>query len=92
MLVGGGAESTAGGFKLLRLLIAANVLRLILLRTCLPKHAVTLPRVAGRRLQDEELLATLPLLLIVLFVGVVTLAWLAMIYPGTWFGNRMEET
>jgi trk system potassium uptake protein TrkH len=52
MLVGGGAGSTAGGFKLLRLLIAASVFRLILLRTCLPKHAVIEPRLAGRRLQD----------------------------------------
>ncbi len=147
MLVGGGAGSTAGGFKLLRLLIAANVLRLILLRTCLPTHAVIEPQVAGRRLQREELQASL--LLILLFVAVIALswlpfvvmgynpldslfevvsatgtvglsvgltsaslpallkgilcvdmlmgrleiiAWLVMLYPGTWFGNRMEET
>ena len=147
MLVGGGAGSTAGGFKLLRLLIAASVFRLILLRTCLPKHAVIEPRLAGRRLQDEEIQAAL--LLIVLFVAVVALswlpfvamgyspldslfevvsatgtvglsagltsatlppllkgilcvdmlmgrleimAWLVMLYPGTWFGRRMEGT
>jgi len=147
MLVGGGAGSTAGGFKLLRLLIAASALRLILLRTCLPKHAVIEPRLAGRRLQGEELYAAL--LLIVLFVAVVALswlpfvamgyspldslfevvsatgtaglsvgltsatlptllkgilcvdmlmgrleiiAWLVMLYPGTWLGRRMEET
>jgi trk system potassium uptake protein TrkH len=147
MLVGGGAGSTAGGFKLLRLLIAASALRLILLRTCLPKHAVIEPRLAGRRLQGEELHAAL--LLIVLFVAVVALswlpfvamgyspldslfevvsatgtaglsvgltsatlptllkgilcvdmlmgrleiiAWLVMLYPGTWLGRRMEET
>jgi trk system potassium uptake protein TrkH len=147
MLVGGGLGSTAGGFKLLRLLIAASVFRLILLRTCLPKHAVIEPRLAGRRLQDEEIRAAL--LLIVLFVVVVALswlpfvamgyspldslfevvsamgtaglsvgltsatlpallkgilcvdmlmgrleiiAWLVMLYPGTWFGRRMEGT
>jgi len=147
MLVGGGAGSTAGGFKLLRLLIAASVLRLIVLRTCLPKHAVIEPRLAGRRLQDEEIQAAL--LLMVLFVAVVALswlpfvamgyrpldslfevvsatgtvglsvgltsatlppllkgilcvdmlmgrleimAWLVMLYPGTWFGRRMEGT
>ena len=146
MLVGGGAGSTAGGFKLLRLLIAVSVLRLIVLRTCLPKHAVIEPRLAGRRLQNEEIQAAL--LLIVLFVAVVALswlpfvamgyspldslfevvsatgtaglsvgltsatlppllkgilcvdmlmgrleimAWLVMLYPGTWFGRRMEE-
>jgi trk system potassium uptake protein TrkH len=147
MLVGGGSGSTAGGFKLLRLLMAASVFRLILLRTCLPKHAVIEPRLAGRRLQDEEIRAAL--LLIVLFVAVVALSWLpfvamgyspldslfevvsatgtaglsvgltsatlpallkgilcvdmlmgrleiivwlVMLYPGTWFGRRMEGT
>lgn len=147
MLVGGGAGSTAGGFKLLRLLIAVSVFRLILLRTCLPKHAVIEPRLAGRRLQDEEIRAAL--MLIVLFVAVVALswlpfvamgyspldalfevvsatgtvglsvgltsatlpallkgilcvdmlmgrleivAWLVMLYPGTWFGRKMEGT
>ncbi len=147
MLVGGGAGSTAGGFKLLRLLIAASVFRLILLRTCLPKHAVIEPRLAGRRLLDDEIQAAI--LLIVLFVAVVALswlpfvamgyspldslfevvsatgtaglsvgltsaalpallkgilcvdmlmgrleivAWLVMLYPGTWFGRRMEGT
>jgi len=147
MLVGGGAGSTAGGFKLLRLLIAVSVFRVILLRTCLPRHAVIEPRLAGRRLQDEEIHAAL--LLIVLFVTVVALswlsfvamgyspldslfevvsatgtaglsvgltsatlpallkgilcvdmlmgrleiiAWLVMLYPGTWFGRRMERT
>ncbi|MBN1613341.1 MAG: TrkH family potassium uptake protein [Deltaproteobacteria bacterium] len=145
MLVGGGAGSTAGGFKLLRLLFAASVFRLILLRTCLPNRAVIKPRLAGRRLQEEEIHAAL--LLIVLFVAVVALswlpfvamgyspldslfevvsatgtaglsvgltgatlppllkgilcvdmlmgrleimAWLVMLYPGTWFGRRME--
>lgn len=145
MLIGGGVGSTAGGFKVLRLLIAASVFRLILLRTCLPKHAVLEPRLAGRRLQNDEVHASL--LLIVLFIMVVTLswllfvangynpidslfevvsatatvglsagvtstalppllkgvlcvdmlmgrleiiAWLVMLYPGTWFGKRME--
>ena len=146
MLVGGGAGSTAGGFKILRLLIAVNVLRLLLLRSCVPRHAVIEARLTGRRLQDEEIRTAL--LLIVLFVSIIVIswlpfvamgyspldslfevvsatgtvglstgltstnlppllkgilcldmllgrleiiAWLVMIYPGTWFGNRMEE-
>jgi trk system potassium uptake protein TrkH len=80
MLVGGGAGSTAGGIKLLRLLIAVSVLRLILLRTCLPKHAVIEPRLTGRRLQAEEIHAAL--LLIVLFVAVVALSWLPFVAVG----------
>lgn len=147
MLLGGGSGSTAGGIKLLRILIAVSVARLIILRTCLPRHAVTEHRLAGSRLQAEEIHAAL--VLIVLFVAVVVLswlpfvamgynpldslfevvsatgtvglsvgvtsttlpallkgilcvdmlagrleiiAWLVMLYPGTWFGRRMEGT
>lgn len=80
MLVGGGVGSTAGGFKLLRLLIVVSVFRWILMRTCLPKHAAIEPRLAGRRLQHEEIQATL--LLIVLFVAVVVLSWLPFVAMG----------
>ena len=80
MLVGGGVGSTAGGFKLLRLLIAVSVFRWLLLRACLPKHAVIEPRLAGRRLQDEEI--RVALLLIVLFVAVVALSWLPFVAMG----------
>jgi trk system potassium uptake protein TrkH len=80
MLVGGGAGSTAGGFKLLRLLIAVSLFRLILLRTCLPKHAVIESRLAGHRLQGEEIHAAL--LLILLFVAVVALSWLPFVAMG----------
>lgn len=147
MLVGGSVGSTAGGFKILRLLVAASVFRLIILRTCLPKHAIIEPRLADRRLQDGEIHSAL--LLIVLFIAVIGLswlpfvamgyspldslfeivsatgtvglsvgltnetlpgllkgilcvdmlmgrleivAWLVMLYPGTWMGRRMEET
>jgi trk system potassium uptake protein TrkH len=80
MLVGGGVGSTAGGFKLLRLLVVVSALRWILLRTCLPQHAVSEPRLAGRRLLDEEI--RLALLLIVLFVAVVTVSWVPFVAMG----------
>ena len=80
MLVGGGVGSTAGGFKLLRLLIPVHVFRLLLLRTCLPKHAVTETRLAGRRLLDEEIKSAL--LLILLFIVVVALSCFPFIAMG----------
>jgi trk system potassium uptake protein TrkH len=80
MLVGGGVGSTAGGFKLLRLLIVVSVLRLIILRACLPAHAVIEPRLAGQRLHEEEIQSAL--LLIVLFVAVVVLSWLPFVLMG----------
>jgi trk system potassium uptake protein TrkH len=145
MIVGGGVGSTAGGFKMLRLLILASVFRLVIVRTCLPRHAVIEPRLAGRRLYADEIQDAL--LLILLFVIVVAaswlvfvasdydpldalfevvsatgtvglsagitnadlpaylktvlcadmllgrlemIAWLVMLFPGTWFGRRME--
>ncbi len=57
-----------------------SVLRLILLRACLPKHAVIEPRLAGRRLEDEEIQSAL--LLIVLFVVVVALSWVPFVIMG----------
>lgn len=147
MLVGGGVGSTAGGFKVLRLLIVLAVLRLIVVRACLPRHAVIEPNLGGRSLQADEIQEAL--LMVLLFVAVVAfswllfvalgyppidalfevvsatgtvglsvgvtnaampltlkgvlcadmllgrleiLAWLVMLYPGTWFGRRMEAT
>jgi trk system potassium uptake protein TrkH len=147
MIVGGGVGSTAGGFKLLRLLIAASVFRLIIVRTCLPRHAVIEPRLAGRRLHGDEIQAALLLIFLYgvvvavswlqfvatgyhpldslfevvsatgtvgLSVGITSadlpaqlkgvlcadmlmgrleiIAWLVMLFPGTWFGKRMEIT
>ncbi len=80
MLMGGGVGSTAGGFKLLRLLIAVSVFQLIIVRTCLPKHAVFETRLAGRRLEDDEIKTAL--LLILLFVTVVGLSWLPFVAMG----------
>ena len=46
MLVGGSVGSTAGGFKLLRLVVA---------RTAAPRHAVVDVRLGGRRVDDADL-------------------------------------
>ena len=80
MLVGGGVGSTAGGIKVLRLFIAISVLRVVVLRTCLPKHTVLEPRLAGRQVQDAQIHTAL--LLILLFVTVVALSWLPFVAMG----------
>lgn len=80
MAVGGGAGSTAGGFKILRLLIFLRVLQTLLLRTALPKHAVHEPHLQGRRLQDSTVQPAL--LIIVLFGVVVLLSWLPFLAYG----------
>lgn len=80
MLVGGGMASTAGGIKLLRLLIAWQALRHHLIRSALSRHAVLEPTLAGQRLSEEEIQAAL--LLILLFGALVLCSWLPFLLLG----------
>jgi trk system potassium uptake protein TrkH len=80
MAVGGGAGSTAGGIKLSRLLIAARLFQVTLAKTCMPRHAVLDPRLAGRRLDPGEIQGALVLILV--FVGVILLSWLPFMLAG----------
>lgn len=80
MAIGGGMGSTAGGFKILRLLILLRLLQATLIRTCLPLHAVLDPRLEGKRLQDSEIHEALSIIL--LFTMVVTLSWLPFVAMG----------
>jgi trk system potassium uptake protein TrkH len=80
MAVGGGAGSTAGGFKLLRLLILLRVLQALIVRTSLPRHAVMEPSLENRRLEEGEMREAL--LLIVLFAGVIACSWLPFLAMG----------
>lgn len=80
MLSGGSVGSTAGGFKLLRLLLLLRVVQLVLARAAAPRHAVIAPRLGGRRLDDEDLWRAL--LVILLYVLVVFLSWLAFVAHG----------
>jgi len=80
MAIGGGVGSTAGGFKILRLLILMRLVQVVVQRAALPPHAVLDPRLGGRRLTDEDLQRAL--LLILLFGGVIVLSWLPFVAYG----------
>jgi len=80
MTVGGGLGSTAGGFKILRLLILFQLLRMMLVRTRLPRHAVMHPGIAGKHLETDDLSEALALIL--LFVGVIVLSWAPFLAQG----------
>jgi trk system potassium uptake protein TrkH len=80
MLVGGSVGSTAGGFKLLRLLLLLRLLQLVLVRTAAPRHAVIDVRLGGRRVDDADLWRAM--LLVVTFVLLVFLSWLAFVAHG----------
>jgi trk system potassium uptake protein TrkH len=77
MFIGGSVGSTAGGIKLLRLLITVELTLFMLRRTSMPTHAVARMRVGGRALEGEEIQRAL--VIVVLFVAAVSLSWIVMI-------------
>ena len=80
MLLGGGIGSTAGGLKILRLLILIQILRVAIARTSLARHAVLEPRLTGQRLPDEEIHNAM--LIILLFIGGVVISWVPFVLLG----------
>ena len=80
MALGGSVGSTAGGIKLLRLVILLRLLQLALRRTGMPSRAVAEPRLAGRRLEGDEIEKAL--ILLALFVAIVLLSWLPFVLAG----------
>ena len=80
MLVGGSAGSTAGGFKLVRLLILLRLIQLALRRSAAPDRAVLGARVGGERIESNT--AVNALLLIALWMLVIGLSWLPFLAYG----------
>jgi len=80
MTVGGSIGSTAGGMKILRLLILIKMFKLTVIRTCLPQHAVLEPRLSGLRIESEEIGKAL--LVILLFIFVIVVSWLPFVIFG----------
>ena len=80
MAVGGSLGSTAGGVKLLRVLILLRLVQTLLRRTAAPEHAVVEARLGGRRLEEADM--THALLIIALFGAVVIFSWLAFLAHG----------
>ncbi len=80
MLVGGSVGSSAGGFKLLRLLILLRMLQLMVHRAAMPTHAVAEPYLASHKLETDDMLRAMQLIL--LFIGIVLLSWLPFVMMG----------
>jgi trk system potassium uptake protein TrkH len=80
MLIGGGVGSTAGGFKIIRLLIALKMIAALVRKASLTRHARHVPGLLGRDL-DEKLIAD-SLQIITLYLLVTTLSWLTFVAHG----------
>jgi len=80
MLVGGSVGSSAGGFKILRLLILLRLLQLLLRRTTTPLHAISTPYLGQQKLESED--AILALQIILLFLMIIFLSWIPFVVLG----------
>jgi trk system potassium uptake protein TrkH len=80
MVVGGCSGSTAGGVKLLRVLVILRLLQFFVQRSGMPPHAAVQPRLAGRPLEAVDVeRATL---IITLFAAAAALSWLIFVASG----------
>ena len=80
MFVGGGVGSTAGGVKILRILIFVSVVALILKRTTSPERAVIPLRLGGNRLESKEIQEALAI--IILSFCAALISWLCFVLGG----------
>lgn len=80
MGIGGSVGSTAGGIKLLRLLLVLRIVQLVLRRAAMPRRAVVAVRMQDRPVEPEAL--TGALFLVVLFGATVVLSWLPFLMLG----------
>jgi len=80
MLLGGGAGSTAGGIKILRLLVLVQVVRIFLQRAGMPRQAVAEASLGTRRLESEEIQNALTI--VFLFLASIGVSWLVFVGMG----------
>lgn len=80
MFSGGSVGSTAGGIKILRLLILLRLLQLSIQRAGMPQNAVAETRLGGRRLETDEIQNALCLVLV--FIAFIVFSWLPFVVMG----------
>jgi trk system potassium uptake protein TrkH len=79
MFLGGGVGSTAGGIKILRLLILGQLLYILLQRPGMPRQAVAEASLGNRRLEIDEIQNALSIVFVFLtFVGISWLIFVGM--------------
>jgi trk system potassium uptake protein TrkH len=80
MVTGGSIGSTAGGLKLLRVLLVVRLIQWLIAQTRLPSHALSAPTLSGARVELPELMRAAAVIL--LFLGVLAASWLAFLAYG----------
>ena len=80
MLLGGAAGSTAGGIKILRLLILVQLLYIFIQRVSMPKQAVAEASLGRHRLEADEIQNTLSIVFV--FMTSIAISWLVFVGMG----------
>jgi len=80
MFLGGCAGSTAGGIKILRLLILGQVLYVFLQRPSMPRQAVAQVSLGRHPLEPDEIQGALSIVFV--FLAVIAVSWLVFVGMG----------
>lgn len=80
MTIGGCTGSTAGGLKIVRLLVLLRLVQLALRRTAVAERAVLHARLDDERVEQEMIISALQLL--TLWLAVLLLSWLVFLLHG----------
>jgi trk system potassium uptake protein TrkH len=80
MLLGGSSGSSAGGIKIIRLIVLIRLVYLMVARTSMPRQAVAEVSVGGRKLEPDEVQNTVAIILA--FLVLVAFSWLPFVIMG----------
>jgi trk system potassium uptake protein TrkH len=80
MFLGGGVGSSAGGIKILRLLILGRLLYIFLQRPGMPRQAVAEASLGSRRLETDEIQNALSIVFV--FLASIGISWLIFVGMG----------
>lgn len=80
MFLGGCAGSTAGGIKILRLLIVTQVIYVFFQRASMPRQAIAEASIGRRRLQPDEIQGAISIILV--YLACITISWLIFVGMG----------
>jgi trk system potassium uptake protein TrkH len=80
MAIGGSMGSTAGGLKIIRVLIVLRLLAMIVRQAGAPRNAVSKAALGGRRLERSEIEGVLCVFFV--FIGLIILSWLPFVAMG----------
>ena len=91
MWIGGGMGSTAGGIKILRVMVLFSIVYLVFIRFFLPREVVTPLSVGGRVIDSEQVQNLVTFLLLYLMVLIIS-AFVFMVHGYTMVDSIFETS